>query len=202
MKTAPKKPLMLAYIIFLFSSVAYHITAKCLNFDFPAWNRIILAATIASFAFAFASYFKFFLRTSERYLGYSKEYLDLIKKRQDLRKDIANKNNEDDSNNYDEESKKITIEQITHLEKSIDSFSKWGFIADVAGFLVFFCVLVFDPLYTALFFIQDICTLLAFLAILIEDYVEAVELVKFENAFFVLKHTAEQDIKNLKKHNE
>ena len=62
MNKSPQKPLLLAYIIFLFIALGYHFIADLMGWQFSTWKSIVVAATIASYAFSMSSLIKFFTK--------------------------------------------------------------------------------------------------------------------------------------------
>lgn len=193
-----QKPLLLAYIIFLFISIIYHVVSSLFQFEFSEWQRIVVAATIASYAFSVSSGYKFLAKSSANLLAFSKERLELLKdlnakesmvftddeKREDLLKTIQ-----------------ICIEKskesISQREKEIHKFTKITFSCDVIGYLLFFCIFAFRPLYDSLKSSQEIITLFAFIMILLVEYAEATFMTKIEERYRTLNEQIKENIKNI-----
>lgn len=203
MNKSPQKPLLLAYIIFLFIALGYHSIAGLMGWQFSTWESIVVAATIASYAFSMSSLIKFFAKKNRTYLQLLNQYLDLAKQ---LRKtevnvvsECANKEKLLESG---EDIIHTTINFISSLEKQIRKNDKISFAFDVAGYLVFFCILSFDAIFNFFYPMQEFFTLVAFIIILTIEYIESVQSVKYENTFNILIKNTQDTINNLKKRTE
>lgn len=173
------QPLMIAYMSFLSFSVVWHLVCKIFGLDFSAWQKIIVAATVASYFFSFASGNKYFVRVYKELLKFQNDDLTWLQKM----KSRANQLPQNDS--LVEEIEKCIENDISSIEKSqrkINKSETWAFRFDVVGYLIFLCVLVVDPLYFFLAKSQDVLTLLAFLAILSIEYNENLQMEMINNA--------------------
>lgn len=203
MNKSPQKPLLLAYIIFLFIALGYHLVADAVGWQFSTWESIVVAATIASYAFSMSSLVKFFAKKNRTYLQLLNQYLDLAKQ---LRRTEVNVVAEcSDKEKLLESGKDIiqtTINFISSLEEQINRNDKISFAFDVAGYLVFFCILSFNAIFNFFYPMQEFFTLVAFIIILTIEYIESVQAVKYENIFNILIKNTQDTIDNLKSRNE
>lgn len=172
-----KRPLKLAYIIYIAVCIVYHIVTRILEVDFEMWNRIIVAVTIASYAFSFAGLPKASMRTTKKIRELNYEEKALVYRI--AKEDVGGKFKEDIDGILHE-----INSEIDSMDKDIDKLEKWAFALDVLGFVSFFCVLSFIPLFEFFAQLQDFYTLLAFFLILLAEYVED----KFEDRLYRAKN--------------
>lgn len=198
MRKKAKNPLMLAYIFFLVIALLYHVVADMVDFEFEAWQRIIVAVTIASYAFSLGSLRKSTIKYQEMHLKLLNEYLPLVKKLK--KKESAVLSEGTDKDELLQLSSK-TIENTTKLisdtESAIEKNEKNAFALDVIGYLMFFCIMVFDAVFTWFYSSQDTYTVLAFLLILIKEYVESSREDRYNNLFNALVGNVQETIKKL-----
>ena len=91
-----------------------------------------------------------------------------------------------------------TIDLISFLEKQIKRDDKIAFVFDVLGYLLFFCIISFDAIFNHFYPMQEFFTLIAFIIILIIEYIESVQSEKFENVFNTLIKNTQDTIEYLK----
>lgn len=154
--------------------IIYRIISNSLNYDFPAWERIIAAATIASFFFSISSYHKYDNKLKDKFALLIKENNEILsnyEKQAERYPSVYEKGGE----LYNEivAQKKINQANLAKAIRSGCKAKKISFILDVVGYIAFFCILSFDMIFSRVLEIQDICTLGAFLTVVIIEYFEA-----------------------------
>ncbi len=168
-----KNTMKIAYIIFLILCAIYRIIADVLNLDFSSWDKIVCATTISSCFFAMAS--------SKKSLHniVSKVICSLRSSNYELKKikDKPSQNSEKYTNSkYDTDYlAQVIVENETQLDKMEKNKAfnlQQSFIFNIIGFLMFFCLMAFDFMYSFLESMQDFYTLLAFIVILLTDAYE------------------------------
>ncbi len=176
-----RKPLMLAYIIFLFICIIYNLFTKYLVLDFPMWNRILVGVTIASYFFSLGSIKKSFITQDKElldFLNVEKIKIEEITIQENLLFDEKTKANllSSERNLLDKINDLIseTICIITKNERKIFRF-------DVVGYLTFFCVITFPRINEYVLSLQDSLTMIAFVAVLLTEYVEDIFIEKTSN---------------------
>ncbi len=198
-----QKPLMLAYILFLIISLLYHGVSSVLGIEFLAWERILVATTIASYFFTCSSASKFFVKIDTNTLNFANEHLKLFKQ---LRK-------KEETSHVDEEDKKALLESgqevidcttkiIIDTEKNIRKHTRQSFWCDVIGYLLFFCIITMSPIYNFLIPAEEVVTLTAFILILLIEYVESTYVVRVETAQQALIENAKSSLKFFDEYNE
>ncbi len=198
-----QKPLMLAYILFLIISLLYHGVSSVLNIEFLAWERILVATTIASYFFTCSSACKFFVKIDTNTLNFANEHLKLSKQ---LR-------NKEENALVDEENKKALLKSgqevidyttkiIMDTEKSIRKHTRRSFWYDVIGYLLFFCTITISPIYNFLIPAEEVVTLTAFVLILLIEYVESTYVAKVETAQQALLDGVKSSLKFFDEYNE
>lgn len=181
-KSQPQKPLMLAYILFLCVCLIANIFSGVLNFDFSAWSKIVVAATIASFFFSGSTIPKMNAKMTRNACNSAMEqheiYTQICKQKEKLCSITY-----EGKKVYEcaEETMNEVAEKIKYGKDAIVAAEKRAFQWDVLGFLVFFCILTFDGLYAYFEKSQDVYTLLAFIAVLAVDYIESTFIKKYED---------------------
>lgn len=192
---------MLAYIIFLVVCVLYHIFSEIFGFDFQMWERVIVSVTIASWCFSCSSLFKSMLKMEKVFNNYV-EY-DIKQLKQMIEE--ANKFTKEET----KEAVKLIEERIEDNTKElelkdqyVEKFKSVSFWLDVSGYLVFFCILVFDWIFGFLIQMQEFCTLLAFLIVMFVEYAETSKYEEVEEKYKELIEKDEQTINKLKDYNE
>lgn len=197
-----KNPLMLAYIIFLIIALVYYAVAYIFHFEFHSWESIIVAATIASYAFSLSSISKCLLKQNQQYSELLNRYLELSKKQQKIENTVLS-----DCENKEkilQNGKEIidnTIKLISLTDKEVRKNERISFLLDVGGYLVFFCIICFNTLCNVFCPIQDVFTLLAFVIILIVEYIEKVITTKYEEIFNILIKNTQDTIQHLEDEN-
>ena len=163
----------IAYIIFLILCVIYHIVADAFNLEFNSWDKIVCATTISSCLFAIANSKKSIYNIA------TKVMCSLVNSNSGLKKikDEYSENPEKCENKkYDSDYLAQVIAEnetnIEKIEKHKMSNLKQSYVFNIMGFLIFFCLIVFDFIYAYLGPMQDFYTLLAFVVILITDAYE------------------------------
>lgn len=203
-----QKPLMLAYIIFLFVSIIYYAVSSIVGFEFQEWQRVVVAATISSYAFSVSSGYKFIVRSKNNLLNFLKERLELLKQLH-IKESvifIGEENNEQLNKEKEEllklnqESIKNVTDAISNREKSIQKNTKTAFCYDVIGYLLFFCIFAFQPVYNFFKSSQETYTLFAFIMILIVEYVESTYTVKFEENYKQLNTQIKETLNKVEKY--
>ena len=163
---------MLAYIVFIFLCAWIKLI-----YDFPMWEIIVVAITTASWAFAISDCFScisniqketynsiYPLADTAKYrISQIKKYLKTYEKD----KLQENKINAIDSC----ENKCISIiDEINKMDKISRILEKTSVVFTFLGFLLFLCVLTFEPLYNYFFVRQDGATVLSFGMILLAQF--------------------------------
>ena len=198
MKSEHKQPLLIAYIAFLVLSVIYSSLSKVLGFEFPAWERIVVAATIASYAFSIAYWPKFLSKTKQTYNNILKEYLELAKNLHETEKKCLVESPDKEALLTDG---KGILQKTTNLikrnEESISKNEKIIFWCCFFGYYLFFCILSFDSVFNFFAPVQDIWTLLAFIIILVVDFIESLCEKQIEETHNTLITNTKDTIKNL-----
>lgn len=179
MKKPERPPLMIAYMIFIAVCIIVYALSQVINFQFTLWNNIVTAVTIASFFFSGASIsnttkslLKYLIEKNEELLEYAWKSDSLIEKymkENNMGRPPENKLFSDNIENIIEFNKK-------KLTKSKTEY----FILTTIGFLSFFCILTFEPLYFYFLKSQDLYSMLAFLMVLYADYKVEYNMAKFE----------------------
>ena len=180
-KTQSQQPLMVAYIIFLCVCGGYYIVSGIFKLEFPVWQRVVAAATIASYFFSLCSMPKLTAKMARK-------QLDSISDENMLYRKILQK----EKKLHTDEGKPTKIAEYIdcHLtenqqeaikaQKEIDKTGKKVFWLDVAGFLVFFCIMAFDGIYSFFAKSLDWYTLLAFILMLFVEYFESTKVSLYD----------------------
>lgn len=189
-----QKPMMLAYIIFLGVCIVYHLVASICNLEFFSWNRIILAATIASYFFSLSSLDKMIIKQEKSNAETFCEELVVLKRIYAKEKKLAEGKKDEPEmlrqiENAIEEDKK----KIEDGHKTLIKSEKAAFREDVLGFLAFFCIISFEGIYKFFTPFQDLCTLGALLMMITMEYIESTKLLYYEE----LKKKALESTKEL-----
>ena len=173
MKKSSVFELKFAYILFLMVCAIYHIVAGIFNLEFEAWERIVCAATIASYFFSIASAKKSMCTLASKINGAikssRKNYIEIKSEM------MANPDKHVDSALSVDDLEKIIAEddEVTKkFDKECCKQQKWAFVLNATGFLVFFLILTFRGIYGLFDTSQDFFTLLAFVLILFVDTFE------------------------------
>ncbi len=193
---------MLAYIIFLFVSILYYVICLIFGFEFQEWQRIVVAATIASYAFSISSGYKFLARLNANLLEFSKERLELLKQLHTKKIAIFAEGDKDEPLNLNHPVIKNIVTSIEKREQLLQKNTKTAFWYDVVGYLLFFCVFAFRPIYEVIKSLQEGLTLLAFIMILLVEYVESTYAAKYEENYKEFNTQIKETIKQFEKHTE
>lgn len=180
-KTQSQQPLMVAYIIFLCICGGYYIVSGIFKLEFPVWQRIVVAATIASYFFSVSSMPKLTFKMGIK-------NLDSIEKQNELYAKILTKEDmlfsQDGKPTHGSEfiSNQLSenIEEKVKVRKEIVKMEKKAFWLDVTGFLVFFCIMAFEGIYTFFVKTQEWYTLLAFVLVLFVEYLESTKVSLYD----------------------
>ena len=180
-----KNAIKIAYIIFLIICAVYHIIADIFHLEFEAWERLVCAATIASYFFSGASSNKTILSITEKLkksLEDSNKELIMIKKEREQfpEKYIDSK--------YKEEYLDDAIEKNEKTLQKLNKKNNWTFRLNVIGFLAFFCIFAFTGVYRFFANSQEFFTLLAFILILVA---ETYEEFFMNNYYWILENSHE-----------
>lgn len=159
---------MIAYILFLFLCVIYHLISRIFSLEFSIWSQIVAAATVASYAFTLGSSPKLMAKMDKKHIEGLEQEIELLQRIKSANvevpkifKDIDGKITEDKN-------------EIAKCKADIAKKERSAFLWEVAGFLVFLCIIAFNGIFTLLSGIQEVCTILAFVLVLLMDYVEAI----------------------------
>lgn len=180
-KTQTQNPLMVAYLIFLCICCVYYIISGIFDFEFPVWQRIVVAATIASYFFSVASMPKLTLRMGRKNVESLEKqnelYGKILVKEETLfsQEGKTTRAAEFISNQLGE-----NIEEKAKVKKEMAQMEKNAFRLDVSGFLVFFCIMAFEGIYTFFAKSQEWYTLLAFVLVLFVEYLESTKASYYE----------------------
>ncbi len=198
-----QKPLMLAYILFLIVSLIYHAISSIFGFEFLAWDRILVATTIASYAFSCSSASKFFIKIDTNTLDFAKKHLELSKQLKCKEQEsIVEKEKKKAILESGQQVIDCTIDIILKTEKDIKKRVKQAFWCDVIGYLMFFCIITISPIYVFLASGEEIFTLIAFVLILLIEYAESTYVIKIENSHEALLNSVKSSIKHIDEYNE
>ena len=180
-KIQSQQPLMVAYIIFLCICGGYYIVSGIFKLEFPVWQRVVAAATIASYFFSLCSVYKVTVKMAKR-------NLDNILDQNMLYKKILQK----EKKLHTDEGKLTKIAEYINClltenqqdaakaQNEIDKAGKTVFWLEVAGFLAFFCILSFDGIYAFVAKSLDWYTLLAFIIMLFVEYMESTQVSLYD----------------------
>ena len=164
-----KNAIKIAYILFLIICAIYHIIADVFQLEFETWERIVCAATIASYFFSGASARKTIFSITEKVknaLEDSNRELIMIKKE---REQFPEKYTD---SKYPNEYLNDIIEKNEKTLQKLTKKDYWTFLLNVMGFLAFFCIFAFTGVYQIFAKSQEFFTLLAFIIILVAETYE------------------------------
>ena len=173
-KTQSQQPLMVAYMFFLCICGGYYIVSEIFKLEFAIWQRVVAAATIASYFFSLSSVPKLTVKIAKRNLDNISDqnalYKKILQKEQKLHTD-----NKKTSKIVEFINCQLTENQedATNAQKEIVKSGKNVFWLEVVGFLVFFCIMTFDRIYAFFAKTLDWYTLLAFILMLFVSYIES-----------------------------
>ena len=180
-KTQSQQPLMVAYIVFLCICGGYYIVSGIFKLEFPVWQRVVAAATIASYFFSLCSIAKVTLKMDKRNLDNISDenilYAKILRKEKNLHVE------EEKSTRIAEYiSRNLTKNQqdAIKIQTNIEQTEKKVFWLDVVGFLVFFCIMAFDWIFSFFAKSLDWFTLLAFIVMLFVDYMESTKVSLYD----------------------
>lgn len=162
-----RRPLRLAYIIFLVASIIYYFLSIKYNLEYESWSRIVVAATTSSYFFAISE-------MTKSTLDIEKDNIEVYKDRELLYLEQINLLNQlegyEKKKLHTEKMLKSTRWWLNRFAKEIKGSERYIFRTDVEGFVAFLFVIAFEPVYTFLIKYQEIYTMLAFLNIFLIDY--------------------------------
>ena len=167
-----QQPLMLAYIIFLVICCVYHFVSDIFDLEYPIWERVVVAATLASYFFSLSSACKSVVKFADL-------TLDCY-----LRIDMSLYRTFDSSDEAEEKADtELMIEKnadrLVEIKKEKRKYEQRAFVLDVLGFLVFFIIMAFDFVFLILSNTQELVTLMAFIIILLMEYLEGIFIENF-----------------------
>ena len=177
----PQKPMMFAYIIFLLICMIYYMVSYMFGFDFAVGNRIVAAATIASYFFTLGSLDKLGIRQETINAEFFEKELQLLEKIRDKEQELVDdvQMKQELRVSMDDWIKKLT-EIIERTHKAISKHERKAFWNDVLGFLLFFCIVAFDLLYSIFASTQELYTLAAFAGVVAIEYLETTKMTQYE----------------------
>ena len=166
-------PLMVAYIAFLIICGTYYVISNIYNFEFSLWKKIVAAATISSYFFSISSLMKYRLKeglTIKETLTRDKILMERIRTEEATIMPDSNQKKEilKDSENIIAE----CLKSIETLNEKLPKQEKAANAYDIIAYLLFFCILTFEPLYNFFEKGLDFYTLLAFIILMITQYNE------------------------------
>ncbi|MBQ8907041.1 MAG: hypothetical protein IJY71_00445 [Clostridia bacterium] len=126
------------------------------------------AATVASYAFTLGSSPKLMAKMDKKHIEGLEQEIELLQRIKSANVEVAKIFKDIDG--------KITEDknEIAKCKADITKKERSAFLWEVAGFLVFLCIIAFNGIFTLLSGIQEVCTILAFVLVLLMDYVEAI----------------------------
>lgn len=190
-----KKPLMIAYILFLFICIFVHIFSNIFLFEFPMWQRIVVAATISSYAFTLSSSPKLMSKSDTQQAKYIEAEIAI------LQQTLSMKSDSNLDYGYIQEEINKKQEELETTKQSILKQERSTFLWEMVGFLVFFCILAFDPIYSIFVKSQELYTLFAFAFVLFMNVIESLVNDLYEDNYMMTKETYTTIIENLEKIN-
>lgn len=190
-----QKPMMLAYIIFLCICLGFHIIRSVFKIDFPMWNRVVVAATIASYFFSLGSVNKLIVRLERTNTIDLQEEIVLLQKirKKESKLCIDNATQQELINDMDNAISENN-ERIKSGEKDLQKYEAKSFWCDVLGYLVFFCILSFETLFKFFKVSQELYTLLAFIVVIVVEYLESTKVAYYDE---LRKNTIDRTRKKL-----
>ena len=69
---------MIAYILFLFLCVIYHLISRIFSLEFSIWSQIVAAATVASYAFTLGSSPKLMAKMDKKHIEGLEQEIELL----------------------------------------------------------------------------------------------------------------------------
>lgn len=164
-----KSAIKIAYIIFLIICAIYHIIADIFHLEFEAWEKIVCAATIASYFFSGASSIRTISSIS----------MKLRKSLEDSNMELIRIKKEREQFPEKYLDSKYTIEYLDDVIKEnektlqkLNTKANFVFPLNVIGFISFFCILAFNGVYKFFANSQELFTLIAFILILVAETYE------------------------------
>ena len=191
-----QKPIMFAYIIFLCFCAVHYWLSTIYEFEFENWERIIAAVTISSYFFSSNSLTKTKIVAKKEVLRESEERRELLNKQMKVLLKLSDSKNE---TSHAECFLNKNNDFILKIEKQIEREENIVFIIDVIGFFMFFCILTFNEVYYLFEPYQGICTLLAFIIVLLVEGVEPIAIANIKNACVALNDCITKELDELEK---
>lgn len=174
---------LLSYVIFIFLCLA---VKSC--WDYPMWNTIVAAITVASWMFAYADLLKIQSLGLKRIAQEQLEYSDYVAFEIEKLKGANSKRLQTSNSQKDESHRwiKTTNEALSELENNCNNMSKYtkknlrgssimycvSLLLTIIGFIMFFSVIVFQPITEWVITNQDHMTVVAFGLILLSQFLE------------------------------
>ena len=155
-------PIVYAYLIFLFISIIVYVICRVFKNDYFEWNKIVVAATVATCFFTFANVFRIAADLHSEKVELSSEYREQLKL---IGRTIAKDFHTDDdslSNGINELNAEIEEEEILKLKNE-----KRYYVLMILGFLAFFSITCFNIVYETISDMQSYLTMLAFMLMLV-----------------------------------
>ena len=176
-----QKPMMLAYLIFLFICICYYMVSGIFGLEFAAWNRVVVAATIASYFFSLGSMDKLLVKLETTNINGFEEEMLLLKKIQNKERELpVDLQMKQELLSEMDQWIKETDASVMQGRKELRKHERKAFWNDVLGFLVFFCIIVFDFLYKFFSISQEVYTLAAFVVVIAIEYLESTKIAFYE----------------------
>lgn len=199
-KTTLHDPLMLAYMLFIFICVNWHIVCRVTGIDFEMWNKIIIAVTMSSYFFSINAINRSTINLSEKIkqMHYeSRAILQSMIEEFTVYESLLPKELKETQNQLSQELKECE----TEIRKEISSVCKRrkiSLVIDVLGYLAFFMILGIDGFSNLFVNATDIITLMAFFTVLFVDYSEKIMLAKSEERSSNIKNSQREwlDLQN------
>ncbi len=193
-----KKPMVWAYVTFLLICTVIHIIMSACSLPFPAWPKIVLAATVASYMFSFSAFYKSCEKSDKKMLSLLIDYKRRYKKLAGLLGEKIKQPGIKEKHFEEEKEIQASIDKlVSEKSKIVLKDSKKSFRYDFVGFLLFFCILVINPLETLLFDCQDVLTVAAFAVVLLTELFEDIQYERREKMNLEIIEKLEEQIKFL-----
>ena len=193
MKIILQKPLMLAYISFIGVCCVWYIICQIIGWGFENWNKIVVAVTLASYFFSISSIEKLKYKQEERNKELFTDEINLCKR---MKKALTKEKDAIISKSIDELIEDCNT-SLLQTNDTIYKFQQSAFVWDALGYLLFFVVLGIDGVYKQLSVFTEFVTLLAFMVILLVDYLESAIMVNYEERRKAIRHRSIKTLETL-----
>ena len=199
--------LVVAYIVFLILSVFVYFASMIFKFNYSVWKQIVAAATVASYFFSMAGFLKAQVGVHKRIISSCENLINLyIKQDEVFRKTVGGLKKVASEKCAAEEIEAAYTSTVDAAKKLIEYNSskikrseRYVFGCNTLGFLFFFCIVIFDVIYVKISNFQDLLTLLAFIVVLISDYMSEYASEKFSECFENLCSQTQENVNSLNK---